>query len=282
MADIALPAPRSSSPSRLRLVAELALGAAYWAAFLLALEPGNAFRAAGLGHPLPLGPETARIAGASLLGAVSAPPVLFLVRRFPVAGAQRWRNAAMQAASITGLAIGLVAASCLLASLGSFDGETDVTGQLAENGPLVAFCLIGFAALAHALHFRRQEKPADRPAAPLSAPTFLREIAVKTRGGVVIVPLGEVDWIETQGNYLALHIGATVHLIRETSIKFEQQLDPARFARIHRRTLVALDRVRELKPLGGGDAELLLAGGVRLRLSRSYRSQIRDWLQVAR
>jgi hypothetical protein len=282
MTDLALSAPLPPRPPRQRLAVELALGAAYWAAFLLALEPGNALRAASLGHPLPLMPETARIAGASLLGAVSAPPVLLLARRFPLAGARRWFNAGVQAASITGLAASLVAASCLLASLGSFDGDTDVAAQLAENGPLVAFCLIGFAALAHALHFRRQEKPVDRPAPSASTPAFVQEIVVKARGGMVIVPLSEVDWIETQGNYLALHAGGAVHLIRETSAKLEQRLDPARFARIHRRTLVALDRIRELKPLGGGDADLVLANGAQLRLSRSYRPQIQRRLQTAR
>jgi hypothetical protein len=253
------------------------LGAAYWAAFLLALEPGNVLRAADLGHPLPIGPEAARIAGASLLGALSAPAVLVLARRFPVEGVRRWRHGAVQAAGVAGLTVGLIVVSCLLAGLGGFDGSTDVPGQLAENGPLVAFCLAGLVALAHAL--RRHEGRKDRSASPLPARPYLTEIPVKARGGLVVVPLEDVDWIETQGNYLALHVGPAVHLIRETSARLEPRLDPERFARVHRRTLVALDRVRELRPLGGGDAELRLADGTRLRLSRSYRGPVQSRIQ---
>lgn len=281
MSDFALSDPVHPSRSGRRgLTAALALGAAWWAVFLLALEPGNLLRAASVGHPLPFGSEALRIAGASLLGAASAPAVLLLTRRFPVKGAGRWRNGAAQAAGIAALAVGLIVVSCLLAGLGDV-GDTDIPGQLAENGPVVAFCLGGFVAVAHALQFGRRGAREDRAAPPASAKPYLSEIPVKTRGGLVVVRLDEVDWIETQGNYLALHTGRAVHLIRETSARLEPRLDPERFARVHRRTLVALDRIRELRPLRGRDAELRLADGTRLRLSRSYRGRIQSQLKGA-
>jgi DNA-binding LytR/AlgR family response regulator len=82
----------------------------------------------------------------------------------------------------------------------------------------------------------------------------------------------DIDWVETQGNYLALHAGPAVHLIRDTLAKFEGILDPERFARIHRTALVALDRVQEVAALSNGDASVRLRDGTQLRLSRNYRA----------
>jgi DNA-binding LytR/AlgR family response regulator len=97
---------------------------------------------------------------------------------------------------------------------------------------------------------------------------------VKTRGRVTLVELDDVDWIETQGNYLALHVGSAVHLIRESHARFEEGLDPARFARIHRRMIVAVDRIGDIAPLGAGDAALRLKDGTELRVSRSFRDRL--------
>jgi len=283
MSGVALPDPAlPHGPALRRLAAELALGAAYWAVFLLTLEPGNVMRATAMGNSLPPSLEAIRMATASLLGAVSAPAALALTRRFPIGRAKLWRNGAVLAAGVAALTVGLIVASCLLAGLGGLDGSTDVPGELALNGPLVAFCLAGFVVLAHVLHFRRREnRNAGEVSASPPARPFLRQIPVKTRGGLVVVALDEVDWIEAQGNYLALHVGSAVHLIRETSARLEQRLDPQRFARAHRGTLVALDRIRELRPLGGGDAEIRLADGAWLRLSRSYRGLIQGRLERA-
>lgn len=319
MSDFALLAPAPSRrPAWRVLTGHLLLGAAWWTIFLLALEPGNLLRAAGTGHPLPFGPEALRITGASLLGAASAPAVLLLTRHFPFEGAGRWRNAGTQAAGIAALTIILIVISCLLAA-SSGVGNADILRQLVENGPIVAFCLAGFFAVANALQPRRQDgsrnapdarragkilrpvKPTavlslasalqftgrrsvtatreDAGAPPVPAGPYLAEIPVKTRGGLLLVSLDEVDWMETQGNYLAVHAGASVHLIRETSTRLEMQLDPDRFVRVHRQTLVALDRIRELRHLRGGDAELRLVDGTCLRLSRSYRAGIQSRLQ---
>ncbi len=89
-----------------------------------------------------------------------------------------------------------------------------------------------------------------------------------------MLELANVDWIETQGNYLALHAGPAVHLIRETSVRFEARLDPRRFVRIHRRTIVALDRIRDVAALSNGDASLRLNDGTELRMSRGFRDAV--------
>jgi two-component system, LytTR family, response regulator len=136
------------------------------------------------------------------------------------------------------------------------------------------FCVAAFIALAHAMRFsRRNAFYAPGPAQAGAA--YLTAVSVKSRGRVSMVDLASVAWIETQGNYLALHAGTDVHLIREASVKFEARLDPERFVRIHRRIIVAVDRVRDIAALTNGDATLRLDDGTELRMSRSFRENFR-------
>ena len=104
---------------------------------------------------------------------------------------------------------------------------------------------------------------------------YLTQIAVKNRGRTRVVAVDDVDWIETQGNYLALHVGARAHLVRATADQFASQLDPARFSRIHRCAIVRIERVQEIRPLTNGDALLTLVNGVEVRASRRYREAVR-------
>ena len=107
------------------------------------------------------------------------------------------------------------------------------------------------------------------------AGTWLERIAVKSGGRVRLVPVGDIDYVEAAGNYLRLHAGTERHLIRETLSAFEARLDPARFVRIHRSTIVNIDRVRELEPYFHGDYIVRLSDGRRLTLSRTYREHLR-------
>lgn len=101
--------------------------------------------------------------------------------------------------------------------------------------------------------------------------TPLDRIAVRVDGAMRIVRVADVDWFETDGNYLRLHIGRTNHLIRGTAAELEKQLDPKQFVRIHRRYIVNLDRVGEVQPWFAGDAIVILNDGTKLRMSRSHR-----------
>ena len=82
---------------------------------------------------------------------------------------------------------------------------------------------------------------------------------------VVLVPSGEIDWVEGAGYYALLHAGARSHLLREAMRRIEARLDPALFLRVHRSAIVQLDRVRELRP---GRRALLLQDGTEVRVSR--------------
>lgn len=105
-------------------------------------------------------------------------------------------------------------------------------------------------------------------------------IAVKSSGEVTFLQAREIDWIEAADYYACLHIGTKTHLLRRSMSELEQELDESIFCRIHRSTIVNLDRVRSLKLNVDGEYEVLLESGTRLRLSRRYRKQLQSRLGV--
>ena len=87
-----------------------------------------------------------------------------------------------------------------------------------------------------------------------------------------------IDWIETAGNYVRLHAGKTAHLLRETLSSLETRLDRDRFLRVHRTTILNVERLRELQPWFSGEFIAILHDGTRLKVSRGYRGRVADWL----
>ena len=102
----------------------------------------------------------------------------------------------------------------------------------------------------------------------------IERFAVRTRDRFVIVLAADVEWISAAGNYAELHLADATHLVRSTMAELEAGLDPARFARIHRGTLVRLDCVREVVPASHGDYDVMLRDGTPLRMSRRYRARV--------
>lgn len=108
----------------------------------------------------------------------------------------------------------------------------------------------------------------------------LERIAVRAEGRIFFIRPADVDWCESAGNYVKLHVGRNVHVIRETLSNLEARLDPSVFIRIHRRLIVNLDRIHELQPWFGGDQIVILKDGARLRLSRTFREKVAEKLFV--
>jgi len=99
-------------------------------------------------------------------------------------------------------------------------------------------------------------------------------ILAKSGGRVTILTIDQIDWIEAVGNYIQLHVGRETHLLRETMRNMEHRLPPDRFARIHRSTIVNVDRILELHQHFHGDYVVMLKDKTRLILSRRYRRRL--------
>ena len=108
----------------------------------------------------------------------------------------------------------------------------------------------------------------------------LERIIIKGAGEVCFLKISEIDWIEAADYYACLHVRGKSHLLRRSMADLEQDLDPAMFCRVHRSSIVNLERVKALKLSEGGEYEVLLDEGMRLRLSRRYRKQLQERLGV--
>jgi two-component system, LytTR family, response regulator len=138
---------------------------------------------------------------------------------------------------------------------------------------------------------RRIHQPAGAAADPrvlalltdLAAPgsRFLQRLPVKTANRIRFVSAAEMDYLVAEGNYVRIFAGGRSHLVREPLGNLEARLDPAHFARIHRSTIVRLDRVEELEPLFQGEYVLTLRGGAKVRSSRRYRAKLDGILGLA-
>jgi two-component system, LytTR family, response regulator len=101
-------------------------------------------------------------------------------------------------------------------------------------------------------------------------------LIVRSGGRIIFLRVEEIDWIEAADNYVCLRVGRESHLLRGTMASVEQRLDARKFLRIHRSTIVNLDRVKELAPLFHGDYAVRLRDGTELILSRNYREKLQE------
>ncbi len=89
----------------------------------------------------------------------------------------------------------------------------------------------------------------------------------------------DIDWIEADGNYLRLWTGERSHLVRETMKTAEERLDAASFVRIHRSTIVSIDRIESIQAQENGEYVVTMAGGAKLTSSRGYADRVRGLLR---
>jgi two-component system, LytTR family, response regulator len=118
---------------------------------------------------------------------------------------------------------------------------------------------------------RALERARERIALRSQTPARIDRFTIKSAGHVLFLPTADVDWIEAADYYASLHVGPKTHLVRRSMNDLESDLDPVQFCRIHRSTIVNLDRVRELRFDSEAEYEVVLADGTGLRLSRRYR-----------
>jgi two-component system LytT family response regulator len=106
------------------------------------------------------------------------------------------------------------------------------------------------------------------------APRDYERLVIKTGSQLVFLDPNDVDWVEAEGVYVRLQVGATSYLLRESLRNVEQRLDPRRFLRIHRSTILNLDRAKKIVPHFNGGAVVILRDGRQLKMSRSYRDRV--------
>ena len=128
-----------------------------------------------------------------------------------------------------------------------WQGEASLPGSLAEEEGATA-------------------GPAPRP----------ERFLVRKLGREFLVAIDEIEWLQASGNYVNLHVRGRDYPLRSTLARVEEQLDPGRFARIHRSHVVALAQVASIEPLDSGDARVHLKDGGVLPCSRRYRQALRD------
>jgi two-component system LytT family response regulator len=109
-------------------------------------------------------------------------------------------------------------------------------------------------------------------------PRAAERLIIKSAGRVAFVNVAEIDWIEAANYYSCLHVGADTHVLRRSLAALEQELRSESFCRIHRSTIVNVDRIRSLEVMDDGEYAVVLKDGVRLRLSRRFRKSLQDRL----
>ena len=109
--------------------------------------------------------------------------------------------------------------------------------------------------------------------------SYPERLAVRQGSTVYLLKVSEIDWVEAARNYVKIHCGREVHTMRETLTNVEARLDPDRFLRIHRSTMVNIDRIRRIEPGYGSESRVELESGTRLMVSRAYRrGRVRELL----
>ncbi|MCW3847499.1 LytTR family transcriptional regulator [Sphingomonas sp. LB-2] len=203
----------------------------------------------------------------------ATPLMLWLAQRFPVA--QRRVERLLVHAMVGVIVIPLVALAGRALTL-----LVNPVGSWSHFGIAVAITAfysvpiyVAVAAIGQAL----------ARAHPLAAATqtYPARLAIREKGRTDVLETRAIDHVDVAGHYLCIHAGEAVHVIRGQLGDLEARLDPAEFARVHRSTIVRLDRIRALDERRNGDCELLLASGRRVAASRSYRDALQARLGMA-
>ncbi|MGE3396787.1 MAG: LytR/AlgR family response regulator transcription factor [Sphingomonas sp.] len=119
-----------------------------------------------------------------------------------------------------------------------------------------------------------EEHEAAADGGDLSANRYERMINIKDRGQIFRVDVDTIEQVEAAGDYMCIKTADNTLILRETMKDLEKRLDPRRFQRVHRSTIVNLDQVRQVKPHTNGECFLVLGSGQQVKVSRSYRDVV--------
>lgn len=103
---------------------------------------------------------------------------------------------------------------------------------------------------------------------------YPKKLVIRSQNRIFLQAVGEIDYMSAAANYVHIHANGQVFRIRSTINSIENRLDPQKFGRVHRCTIINLDRVKEVQPLQRGDYQLTLNDGAQLKMSRRHREQL--------
>ena len=113
----------------------------------------------------------------------------------------------------------------------------------------------------------------------VTSPVYPERFSVKEHGRIVLLDVGDVDLVTSEGNYVKLHTKQKSYLLRETMKAIEQKLDPGVYLRVRRSTIIRIDRIKELHPLFNGEFEIVLKSGMKISSSRRYKKNLDSLLK---
>ena len=211
----------------------------------------------------------------------ATPLLLRLARLFPIARGRPLSLAVHVAAGLIVIPTASIGGR-LLASMLLEAGDREALSLFPAAAITALYSLptyVAVAAIGQGLAWRSAQRKADLVVSGPEAPPFRpKRLAIRDKGRTELITLTEIDYIDVAGHYLCVHAGGAVHVTRGQLSALERQLEPGDFARIHRSTMVRLDRVRAIEERRNGDCDLILADGRRLLLSRLYRDSLRTRL----
>jgi two-component system LytT family response regulator len=121
---------------------------------------------------------------------------------------------------------------------------------------------------------RREEKILGLLEELKGPPQYIERLVIKADSRIFLLDVEDIHYIQAEGNYVAVHNGQKDYLLRETITGLEARLDPKKFLRVHRSTIVKIDKICELQPWFHGEFRIILDGGKQLMLSRNYRARL--------
>ena len=104
-------------------------------------------------------------------------------------------------------------------------------------------------------------------------------LAIKDGTSLTFVPVKDIDWIDAAGDYMCVHAKGETHIMRTTMKELEARLAPSIFQRVHRSTIVNLERVEKISSHINGEFHLILGGGISLKISRSYKNKVKHFFR---
>ena len=119
-----------------------------------------------------------------------------------------------------------------------------------------------------------QESNSQKQMARIPSVQYLERILIKNEERNIFIDVQDIQWVESSGNYVKLHVSDTIHMIRGSLKGLQEKLNPLQFVRIHRSYIVNIYYVKAIEPWFSGDSKVILNNGRNLKMSRNYKDNL--------